>query len=121
MTDTEVGDSLTPLLRGDRPTTWAYADVSADREDPRGWADSLATATLDALVQAGATVDDARVLAEELVAPLGVPAPVSRYVLVQGGEVVLSEVLPGRRRPLTPSATAPCPTRCRCWRTARST
>jgi hypothetical protein len=95
VTDTEVGDSLAPLLRGDRPTTWAYADVSADREDPRGWADSVATATLDALVQAGAPVDDARVLAEELVAPPGVPAPVSRYVLVQGGEVVLSEVLPG--------------------------
>jgi len=95
VTDTEVRDSLAPLLRGGRPTTWAYADVSEDRDDPRGHAESLATSTLDALVRAGAPEADARLVVEELVAPPGAPAPVSRYVLVQDGELVLSEVLPG--------------------------
>jgi len=95
MSDAEVRQSVAPVLRGGRPSTWAYRDVSADRGDPRGWAESIATATVDELVALGAPRADAEVVADELVEPPGVPAPVSRWVLVQDGQVVLSEVLPG--------------------------
>ncbi|KQO81449.1 hypothetical protein ASF17_09665 [Frigoribacterium sp. Leaf263] len=95
MTDTGMRDAVAPVLRGGRPSTWAYRDVSADRDDPRGWAESTATATIDELVARGAPEADAEAIADELIEPPGVAAPVSRYVLVQDGEVVVSEVLPG--------------------------
>jgi len=95
MSDAEVRHSVAPVLRGGRLSTWAYRDVSADRDDPRGWAESTATATVDELVALGAPRADAEAVADELIEPPGVAAPVSRWVLVQDGEVVLSEVLLG--------------------------
>ncbi|WIB78019.1 Vms1/Ankzf1 family peptidyl-tRNA hydrolase [Curtobacterium sp. MCPF17_002] len=76
--------------------TWAYVDASGNREDPQHLAALQRRKAEDALRAAGADADVIDTVMAELEETPGVAAPVSRYVLVRDGELVLSEVLPGR-------------------------
>ncbi|GAA4265300.1 Vms1/Ankzf1 family peptidyl-tRNA hydrolase [Frondihabitans peucedani] len=83
------------LLREGTAVTWAYADVSEDREDPQRLASSRRTSAVEALTRAGAPQQDAEVVADALIEPPGVAAPVSRFLVAQEGAVVVDEILPG--------------------------
>jgi hypothetical protein len=92
---TAAGRMLGEQLREAGDWSWAYVDVSGDREDPRRLAALQRRAVEDALTAAGAGEDVVQSVRAELDAAPGVPAPVSRYVLLRDGSIVLSEVLPG--------------------------
>lgn len=98
MIETPIRESFLTLLRDAQPVTWAYLDASRDVPDPRGYVTSVGTSTIDSLLEAGAPREDAEAIVGELSEPPGVPSPVSRYVLARGGEVVVSELLPGEPR-----------------------
>ena len=87
--------SLGARLQSGGTWTWAYVDASGDREDPQHLAALQRRKTEDALRSAGAGAEVIDTVMAELEETPGVPAPVARYVLVQDGELVLSEVLPG--------------------------
>lgn len=109
MSEPAVPEPVLDLLRESGPSTWAYLDVSTDVSDPRGYATSLGTSTADALVQAGAPPADIEALTDVLVSPPGAPAPVSRYVLVRDGRIVLDEVLLGSPRAAASLGHGPVP------------
>ncbi|NII40953.1 hypothetical protein E9228_001589 [Curtobacterium flaccumfaciens] len=92
---TEDGRALGALLAGGGTWTWAYVDASGDREDPQHLAALQRRKAEDALRAAGADAAVIDTVMAELEETPGVPAPVSRYVLVHDGGLVLSEVLPG--------------------------
>ncbi|WP_347109103.1 Vms1/Ankzf1 family peptidyl-tRNA hydrolase [Paenarthrobacter sp. S56] len=83
------------LYRQAGPWCLAYVDASAGTVDGLENADvqpENVRTTLDAL---GASSEDLDAIQEAIQPAKGEPSPVSRYVLVRNGEVVLNEVLPG--------------------------
>ncbi|WIE65312.1 hypothetical protein DEI99_001935 [Curtobacterium sp. MCLR17_036] len=100
MTSTNATSELHRIL-GERlehggTWAWAYADASGNVEDPRRQAALRLRAVEEALRAQGATDDVVDTVAAEFEQEAGVPSPVSRYVLVHDGSVVVSDVLPGR-------------------------
>lgn len=91
----ELHEILGQRLEGDGTWAWAYADVSGNVEDPRRQAALKLRAVEEALRAQGATDDVVDLVAGEFEQEPGVPSPVTRYVLVHDGVLVLSEVLPG--------------------------
>ncbi|MFJ4221484.1 hypothetical protein [Curtobacterium luteum] len=91
----ELHEILGQRLEGGGTWAWAYADVSGNVEDPRRQAALRLRAVEESLraQEASDAVVDA--IAAEFEQEAGVPSPVTRYVLVHDGAVVLSEVLPG--------------------------
>jgi hypothetical protein len=89
--------------------TWAYVDASGDREDPQHLAALQRRKAEDVLRSAGADAEVIDTVMAELEETPGVPAPVSRYVLVHDGELVLSEVLPGAMHAPTSIGHDPVP------------
>ena len=89
--------------------TWAYVDASGDREDPQHLAALQRRKAEDVLRSAGADAEVVDTVMAELEETPGVPAPVSRYVLVHDGELVLSEVLPGAMHAPTSIGHDPVP------------
>lgn len=103
MTDAATLGPVAELVRGGRALTWAYLDVSRDVPDPAGTISSRATSLADRLRRDGAPQGDVDALVDVVTDDPGVAAPVQRYVVVEDGEVVLDEVLPG---PAKAAATA---------------
>lgn len=91
----ELHEILGQRLEGDGTWAWAYADVSGNVEDPRRQAALKLRGVEEALRAQGATDDVVDLVAGEFEQEPGVPSPVTRYVLVHDGVLVLSEVLPG--------------------------
>ncbi|WP_144709939.1 Vms1/Ankzf1 family peptidyl-tRNA hydrolase [Curtobacterium pusillum] len=92
----ELHGILGQRLEGGGTWAWAYADVSGNVEDPRRQAALKLRAVETALRGQGAADDVVDLIAGEFEQEPGVPSPVTRYVLVHDGELVLSEVLPGQ-------------------------
>ncbi|PZF63706.1 hypothetical protein DEI81_06290 [Curtobacterium sp. MCBD17_013] len=86
---------LAALLAQPGTWSWAYVDVSGDREDPQHLAALQVRAARDQLMAQGAPSADVEAIERELGEAPGVPAPVARFVLARDGELVVSEVLPG--------------------------
>lgn len=99
MTSTNATSELHAILgqrlEGGGTWAWAYADVSGNVEDPRRQAALRLRGVEEALRTQGAPEDVVATVATEFEQEPGVPSPVTRYVLVHDGELVLSEVLPG--------------------------
>uniref|UniRef100_A0A942SYQ6 Peptide chain release factor 2 n=1 Tax=Neobacillus citreus TaxID=2833578 RepID=A0A942SYQ6_9BACI len=93
--NTDLNRSLGALLGAGGTWTWAYVDASGDREDPQHLAALQRRKAEDALRSAGADATTIDAVMAELEEVPGVPAPVSRYVLLHDGEMVLNTVLPG--------------------------
>jgi hypothetical protein len=92
----ELHQILGQRLEGGGTWAWVYADVSGNVEDPRRQAALKLRAVEAALRGQGATDEVVDLIAGEFEQEPGVPSPVTRYVLVHDGELVLSEVLPGQ-------------------------
>lgn len=99
MTSTNATSELHAILgqrlEGGGTWAWAYADVSGNVEDPRRQAALRLRGIEEALRAQGASDDVVALVAEEFEQEPGVRSPVTRYVLVHDGDLVLSEVLPG--------------------------
>ncbi len=91
----ELHRILGERLEGGGTWAWAYADVSGNVEDPRRQAALKLRGVEEGLRAQGASDEVVDAVATEFEQEPGVPSPVTRYVLVHDGEVVLSEVLPG--------------------------
>ncbi len=91
----ELHGILGDRLEGGGTWAWAYADVSGNVEDPRRQAALKLRAVEESLRAQGASAEVVDTIAGEFEQEPGVPSPVTRYVLVHDGELVLSEVLPG--------------------------
>ncbi|AOX65334.1 hypothetical protein BJK06_05860 [Curtobacterium sp. BH-2-1-1] len=91
----ELHGILGQRLEGGGTWAWAYADVSGKVEDPRRQAALKLRVVEEALRAQGATDDVVDLVAGEFEQEPGIPSPVTRYVLVHDGAIVLSEVLPG--------------------------
>ncbi|MBT2502615.1 hypothetical protein [Curtobacterium sp. ISL-83] len=91
----ELHEILGQRLEGGGTWAWAYVDVSGNVEDPRRQAALKLRAVEGALRDQGASADVVDLVAGEFEQEPGVPSPVTRYVLLHDGEIVLSEVLPG--------------------------
>ncbi|WIE72631.1 hypothetical protein [Curtobacterium sp. MCJR17_020] len=91
----ELHRILGERLEGGGTWAWAYADVSGNVEDPRRQAALKLRGVEEGLRAQGASDEVVDAVAGEFEQEPGVPSPVTRYVLVHDGEVVLSEVLPG--------------------------
>ncbi|WP_077489401.1 Vms1/Ankzf1 family peptidyl-tRNA hydrolase [Sinomonas mesophila] len=83
------------LLRGDGPWCTIYADVSTGTIDSLEATDVLGDSVARALAEAGADKESTTAAERLTWAAKGMPAPVSRFVVIRGGEIVVNEVLPG--------------------------
>lgn len=89
-------EELTDLLQ--RPGEWTYAFVDGHGAEPRIVEGRRRDSVLRRLLEAGAPEQDAEAVAEALEESAGLPAPSSRYLLAQDGDLVVDEILPGPRR-----------------------
>lgn len=85
------------LFRLPGPWCTAYVDAGTGTVDTLEAADARPGNVRTALERLGASEADLDAVEEALQPETGVPAPVSRYVLVHHGRAVLNEVLPGER------------------------
>lgn len=83
------------LLREPGPWCTVHAEVSSGTVTSREAAEVLTPNLARAVADAGGSEEDARAAAEVEWASPGTPGPVSRFVLIRGGQVMLNEVLPG--------------------------
>ena len=83
------------LLRGEGPWCTIHADVSTGTVDTLEAMDVLGDNIARALADAGADKDSTTAAERLTWAAKGMPAPVSRFVVIRGGDVVINEVLPG--------------------------
>lgn len=89
------GDLVHQLAVPGSSWTWAYVDVSGDREDPQRLASLQRRSIRDRLGDAGAPAAAIDLIETELAEAPGVPAPVSRFCLVRDETLVVSDILPG--------------------------
>ncbi|MEA5454950.1 Vms1/Ankzf1 family peptidyl-tRNA hydrolase [Sinomonas sp. JGH33] len=95
---------LAELLRDPGPWCTVHAEVSTGTVTALEATDVLGQNVSRALGQAGASQDDVRA-AERLDWPAeGIGGPVSRFVLIRAGEVVVNELVPGIPRALVAEA-----------------
>ena len=83
------------LFRKPGPWCMAYVDASAGTVDGLEAADVQPDNVRNALAGLGASEDDLEAVAGAIQPATGEPSPISRYVLVRQGEVVINELLPG--------------------------
>jgi len=88
-------EEITTLLERPRAVTFAYVDGRGP--EPQVVEEQRRDAVTRRLREAGAPDDDARAIEDALEREPGLPAPSSRYVLAEDGEIILDESLPGPR------------------------
>lgn len=89
---------LTEAVRTAGGWSTVHLDLSGDRENPEGLAESRCRSVVDRLLAAGADPATAGAVSEALSVPSRLPAPFSRYLLARAGEVVVDEAIPGATR-----------------------
>ncbi|MFD1722588.1 Vms1/Ankzf1 family peptidyl-tRNA hydrolase [Amnibacterium endophyticum] len=94
MTDT-LRARLTDAVRRQGGWSTLYLDLSGDRENPEGLAESRRRSALDRLRAAGADEATLRALDGALGEPTGLPSPFTRYLIAREGAVVVDEPIPG--------------------------
>ncbi|MBO0982076.1 Vms1/Ankzf1 family peptidyl-tRNA hydrolase [Microbacterium sp. SD291] len=88
-------EELTALL--ERPGPWTYAYVDGRGPEPQVIEERRRDSVERRLVEAGAPAEDAAAVAAALERTAGLPAPSSRYLLADCGEIVVDESIPGPR------------------------
>jgi hypothetical protein len=88
-------EEITTLLERPRAVTFAYVDGRGP--EPQVIEEQRRDAVTRRLREAGAPDGDARAIEDALEREPGLPAPSSRYVLAEDGEIILDESLPGPR------------------------
>lgn len=83
------------LLREPGPWCTIHAEVSTGTVTSREATEVLTPNVSRAVTDAGGSDDDARAAGQLEWAAPGTPGPVSRFVLIRGGQVVANELLPG--------------------------
>ncbi len=86
---------LTDAVRTAGGWSTVHLDLSGDRENPEGLAESRRRSVVDRLAARGADAGTAAALSAALSTPSRLPSPFSRYLLARGGEVVVDEAIPG--------------------------
>jgi hypothetical protein len=97
MTDA-VHSTLAEFYRSDAPLTTVYADASEDTNDPHHTRELRRRALRDELSAAGAPDADLAAIDEILTRPSHVGGPVSHFLVIRNGEVLVQELLPGQPR-----------------------
>lgn len=87
--------SYAGLFKKDGPWITVYVDASTGTVDTLRAAEALPDRVRESLDQQGASDADLAAVEEAVAPATGLPAPVSRFVLVRAGSVELNEVLPG--------------------------
>lgn len=95
MTTDTLRARLTDAVRQRGGWSTLHLDLSGDRENPEGLAESRRRSALDRLRSRGADEPTLRALDEALARPSGLPSPFSRYLLARDGAVVVDEAIPG--------------------------
>ncbi|RWZ53073.1 hypothetical protein ELQ90_03880 [Labedella phragmitis] len=103
-TDTVGGSDLAGLLRSTEPVSVVYTDASGDQENPGRFAELRARGIAARLEDHGAPHADIEAVEDLLSRTTGAPSPVSRFLVVRGGEVLVDEVLAGE--PVVPERVA---------------
>ncbi|NKX51806.1 hypothetical protein HER39_14775, partial [Arthrobacter deserti] len=83
------------LFKKEGPWVTVYVDASTGTVDTLRAADVLPDRVREPLDQQGASDADLAAVEQALAPAPGLPAPVSRFVLVRGGNIEVNEVLPG--------------------------
>lgn len=89
---------LAELYRSEAPLVTVYADASEDTNDPHRTRELRRRALREELAAAGAPNSDLDIIDEILSRPSHVGGPVSHFLVLRGGEVLLQELLPGQPR-----------------------
>ena len=93
---TESLHKYADLYRQEGPWSLAYTDAGTGTVDGLEAADVRPGNIREALAEKGASPEDQEAMETAVLPAAGLPAPVSRFVLVRHGTVVLNEVLPGQ-------------------------
>ena len=93
-----VHSMLAELYRSGAPLTAVYADASEDTNDPHRTRELRRRALREELAAAGAPDSDLDVVDEILSRPSHVGGPVSHFLVIRDGEVLVQELLPGQPR-----------------------
>lgn len=86
---------LTEAVRTAGGWSTVHLDLSGDRENPEGLAETRRRSVVDRLRSGGADADTADAVSAALSTPSRLPSPFSRYLLARAGEVVVDEAIPG--------------------------
>ena len=92
---TEKLHKFADLYRGQGPWCAAYVDAGAGTVDAKEAAEVRPGDVLAALAAQGAPPEDQQAMETAVDPAYGLPAPISRFVLVRQGGVELNELLPG--------------------------
>ncbi len=97
MTDLgRAGATDVAALLGSRdPVSVVYCDASGDQENPGRFAELRARGIAAQLEDRGAPRTDVQTVEELLSTTTGAPSPVSRFLVVRAGEVLVDELLAG--------------------------
>ena len=96
MTDLTTGRrTWAELLRRPGPWIQVHVDDSVDTADPPQVLETRRTSVLDRLARGGASDDDLALVSSALAHEPAPGGPRTRIVLVEGGELVLDESIPG--------------------------
>jgi hypothetical protein len=87
--------ALTALLHSTEPVSVVYTDASGDQENPGRFAELRARGIAARLEDRGAPHADVEAIEEVLSRTTGAPSPVSRFLVVRGGTVLVDELLAG--------------------------
>jgi hypothetical protein len=93
-----VHAAIAELYRSEAPLTTVYADASEDTNDPHRTRELRRRALREELAAAGAPSSDLAVIDEILSRPSHVGGPVSHFLVIRNGEVLVQELLPGPPR-----------------------
>jgi Bacterial archaeo-eukaryotic release factor family 2 len=89
---------LAELYRSEAPLITVYADASEDSNDPHRTRELRRRALREELAAAGAPNADLDIVDEILSRPTHVGNPVSHFLVIRNGEVLVQELLPGQPR-----------------------
>ena len=97
MTSARTGsvEELVALLSTSEPASVVYADVSGDQENPGRFAELRARGIAQRLEDLGAPAADIETIETTLSRTTGAPSPVSRFLVVRGGALIVDELLAG--------------------------
>ena len=93
-TDTLRG-RLTEAVRTAGGWSTVHLDLSGDRENPEGLAESRRRSVTERIAAAGADASTSDAVFEALSTPTRLPSPFSRFLLARDGAVVVDEAIPG--------------------------
>ncbi|WP_375390137.1 Vms1/Ankzf1 family peptidyl-tRNA hydrolase [uncultured Amnibacterium sp.] len=86
---------LTEAVRATGGWSTVHLDLSGDRENPEGLAESRRRSVRDRLARRGADEATTSAVDVALSTPSGLPSPLSRFLLARDGAVVVDETVPG--------------------------